>query len=283
MKINFAKYHGLGNDYLFLDAIAEPELQILKLSDLAISMSHRRFGPGSDGIVLFCNSHMADIKMRIFNPDGSEAESCGNALRCIGRICREQKYVSSDQFQVETLGGIVNIILEKNDPDFRHISVRMGKPVWKPEKIPVVYEGNLLYCPVKIPGYCYDSTCLSVGNPHCIIFLPTFTIEDVMNQGPLIENLPMFPKRINVGFCRIIDRQHIELIVWERSAGLTGACGTGATAAFAAAFKRKLVDSICTIKMPGGSLSFHLDSEGSIFMTGPDDFVYSGQFEYSTE
>jgi len=281
MIIEFTKYHGLGNDYLFLDALKKPDLLNLKLTNLAVSMSNRRSGPGSDGIVLFSVSNNADIKMRIFNPDGSEAESCGNALRCLGRICRERKYVASDKFSVETLGGIVQVILDPDDSKYERVSVDMGQPVFEAQKIPVKYSGDPLYCQIQLPDQSLDVACLNVGNPHCVIFLSSFTIDDVKNLGPLIEHHPMFPERVNAGFCRIVDRSTIDLTVWERGAGLTGACGTGATAAFAAALRRNLINDQCDVNMPGGTLYFQVASQGNIYMTGPAQFVYSGQISTS--
>ncbi|MBN1880091.1 diaminopimelate epimerase [bacterium] len=279
MNIQFSKYHGLGNDYLFLDAIADPGIRDLPFSHLARIMSHRRLGPGADGIVIILPAREAIAAMRIFNSDGSEAENCGNALRCLARICREKNYSTQSQFMIESLSGTVEVTLGESDDEFNHIGVKMTSPSWQRNDLPMLGDGLAGRMELIAKDRCFDVTCLSVGNPHCVVFLDDYSENDVLLYGPTIENHPWFPKRINACFSQINNRRTIRLTVWERGAGLTGACGTGATAAFAAARQRGLVDDNCTVKMPGGSLEFLQKPDLSIHMFGPAVHVYDGVFK----
>ncbi|HPQ40725.1 MAG TPA: diaminopimelate epimerase [bacterium] len=276
--IPFSKYHGLGNDYLFLDAVLNPELEKLNLRDLAVTMSHRRTGPGADGIVLVASSSRADVRMRIFNLDGSEAENCGNALRCVARLCHEKHHIQKQSFLVEIADRTVSVSLDPRDTGYRKITVDIGRPVWTAHAVPVAISGDTLHVSIPVADQVFDASILSVGNPHCVIFLDSFSEDDVRRFGPLVEQLDLFPNRVNVGFCTPIHRNHIRLTVWERGAGLTGACGTGATAAFAAALRRGLVESPCRVEMPGGNLEFAMDDRSHILMTGPAEHVYDGRF-----
>ncbi len=278
-KIAFSKYHGLGNDYLFLDSIASPKIRSLNFRQLAQKMSHRRLGPGADGIVVILPSQIAAVAMRIFNSDGSEAESCGNALRCLARICRERGYCAESRYNIETLGGVTSVSLDKMDSSYLRVGVTLNPPQWDRKTIPMRGEGDARKISIEVLQRTFDATCLSVGNPHCVLFLEEFAETDVLKYGPSIEHHPLFPNRVNAGFCRVLHRNSLTLTVWERGAGLTGACGTGAAAAFAAARERQLVDADCTVQMPGGNLEFHQNTDDSILMSGPATFVYDGVFD----
>ena len=280
MEIPFSKYHGLANDYLFLDAIAQPEISGLPFPPLAIAMSHRRTGPGADGIVVILPSRTATAAMRIFNSDGSEAENCGNALRCLARICRERNYAADLTFRIEILHGSALVFLDDSDSEFDHVGVQLPPPCWQRSSLPMNGDGEARCITLEILGRVFNMSCLSVGNPHCVAFVNEETQAVALQYGPSIENHPLFPKRINGGFCRILSRDRIELTVWERGAGMTGACGTGATAAFAAARHRDLVDHACTVIMPGGALRFLENPDGSIRMSGPATYVYAGTFHW---
>lgn len=274
--IEFAKYHGLGNDYLFLDAIRSPEILTCDFSSLSIAMSHRRYGAGSDGIVVLDHSECADFRMRIFNADGSEAQNCGNALRCLGRICHERDYTRLQVFSIETAGGIMTVTLQADDPDYQQIGINMGVPGWEASQIPVNTSGCTLHRTVVTDIRQYDAALVNVGNPHCVLFLDEIEMEMAISEGPVIEKLSIFPERINVGFCSVVNRSAINLIVWERGSGMTGACGTGAAAAFATAHRRGLVDDKCIVIMPGGELKFTMMDDKSIQMQGPAAYAYSG-------
>jgi diaminopimelate epimerase len=278
MKIYFSKLHGLGNDYLFLDALKFPEFQTLDYSSLALNMSHRRLGPGADGIVVILPSEKATVSMRIFNADGSEAENCGNALRCLARICRERGYTSEDSFGIETKNRLVTIYLDEKDTGFRHVKVDIGKACFDRAILPMTGDGACDRVLISIPGSdkTVDASCVSVGNPHCVLFWPDYTHADVLKYGPVFESHPIFPEKINVGFCRIEDNSLISLSVWERGSGFTGSCGTGAAAAFATGRQRHLVNEYCSVRMPGGHLDFFEDTNKSIQMIGPATFVYDG-------
>jgi diaminopimelate epimerase len=278
LKIQFAKYHGLGNDYLFLDAIAHPELRTIDLPRLAVAMSHRRLGPGSDGIVIILPSDSAAVFMRIFNPDGSEAQNCGNALRCVARICRERAYISDDTFQIETISRSVEASLDVNDVDFEKVRVNIGKPGWNRHLLPMIGEGEARHITLEILDRKLNATCVSVGNPHCVVFLNHSNELNPTVFGPLVEKHSLFPQKINAGFCYVVNRSSIQLTVWERGAGLTAACGTGAAAAFAAARYRGLVNTDCTVSMPGGDLYFMQDAQEYLHMTGPAVHVYDGVY-----
>lgn len=280
MDISFSKYHGLANDYLFLDAIAQPKISSLPFAPLAIAMSHRRTGPGADGIVVILPSRTAAAAMRIFNSDGSEAENCGNALRCLARICRERGYSRDLTFRIEILQGSALVFLNASDSEFDHVGVQLPPPCWQRSSLPMNGDGEARIIPIRLRDKLFDVSCLSVGNPHCVAFVNEETQPLALQYGPSIENHSLFPKRINGGFCRILSRDRIELTVWERGAGMTGACGTGATAAFAAARHRDLVDHACTVIMPGGALHFLENPDGSIRMSGPAAYVYSGTFSW---
>jgi diaminopimelate epimerase len=276
MKIRFSKLHGLGNDYLFLDAIADPALVMEDYSMLARNMSHRRLGPGADGIVILLPSIKDTVAMRIFNCDGSEAENCGNALRCIARLCRERNYASGNRFTIETKNRSVTVFLEPGDTTYRRVRVNIGRPCFLRSSLPMTGDGTAENVKFFAGGRDFDAACVSVGNPHCVVFQDAVQAGDAAAFGPLIETLPLFPMKINVGFCHVVTRSLIELNVWERGAGLTGACGTGAAAAFAACRSRNTVDPDCSVHMPGGSLDFHQDSTGDIHMIGPAVHVYDG-------
>lgn len=276
MKIPFSKLHGLGNDYLFLDALQNPELAKIDFVKLAIDMSHRRLGPGADGIVIILPSVTDAVAMRIFNCDGSEAEMCGNALRCVARLCRERKYVSDNCFTIEIGERSVGVCLDPADITYQQVSINIGTPCFQKFCLPMIGEGSAQKIILSVDNRDFDATCVSIGNPHCVIFLDEIKIDDVLRYGPQIENHSLFPQKTNSGFCSVQSRSQIELIVWERGAGMTGACGSGAAAAFAASRLRHLVDPHCSVKMPGGSLDFHQNTQGELQMVGPAIHVYDG-------
>ncbi len=276
MKIQFSKYHGLGNDYLFIHTDRNPLIPESILPELARTMSRRRLGIGADGIVLLEKSTTADIRMRIFNSDGSEAENCGNALRCIARIVWEE--TGKTEIAIAHGPAISSAWVIVDRESFVGVKVEMISPKWNRKDIPVAGTGDASDIDLSVNGQALSATCLSVGNPHCVILVENVTEEMVLTLGPKIEHLPLFPNRINVGFAQINSRDKITLMVWERGAGFTTACGTGAAAAFAVARKKGLISSEAEIALPGGTLLFQEQSGNRIYMTGPASRVFSGSF-----
>ncbi|MBN1296015.1 diaminopimelate epimerase [bacterium] len=281
MQIPFSKYHGLSNDYLFIDAISQPALLDLPWTGLAKQMSNRRLGPGSDGIVILFRTLSGEIAMRIFNSDGSEAENCGNALRCVARLCHERGLSPSGQFPVHLVNRTAIVCVHADDPDYRDVTVNIGRAIWEREALPMTGQGDTVHIAIAAGDRTFDASCLSVGNPHCVLFVTDISDEEILYYGPMIEHHRLFPQRINVGFCSVLNPGRLKLTVWERGAGLTGACGTGATAAFAAATVRGLVRNVCHVEMPGGVLAFQVNAEADIFMSGPADHVYDGLYPWT--
>lgn len=276
MNIFFTKYHGIGNDYLFIDLFDHSPIPEDHLPNIAIRMSHRRHGVGADGIVLVQPSRKADAQMRIFNSDGSEAETCGNALRCIARMLWEKGYISKTILLIDTPAGIVEAKIMLQNELFHKAAINMGRPIWAADDIPIATNLDPENVELFIREQKFKAVCVSVGNPHCILFVPEIVKKEVLIIGPQIEKHDFFPKAINVGFCRLINRKELELAVWERGSGWTEACGSGATAAFAAARKQHLVDTVATVNLPGGSLKLSESTDGSIIQTGPAQKVFSG-------
>ncbi len=279
MKIQFEKCHGLENDYLFINLFEHDPLPEHDLPQIAREMSHRKRGPGADGIVLFGPAETATASMRIFNADGSEAQICGNALRCIARILHEDGKTSSPEFMIETRAGSIPVRIVASPPLPYLIELNMGSARWERSLLPMIGSGEAVSVMLAVDGNRFRATCVSVGNPHCVIFDREPWMDDLSHFGPLIETMNVFPERINVELCDVRNRGNMRVDVWERGSGITSACGTGATAAFAAGRRLNLIDAICTVELPGGCLELS-ESGGSIRMQGPATRVYSGSCEF---
>lgn len=279
-KINFWKMHGLGNDYILIDNRDE-KIGENKLRLLAQKLCKRRFSIGADGLLLLYNSTVADIKMRIFNADGSEAEMCGNGIRCLAKYAYENNIVdrSRREFRIETLAGIKNVWLEVVDEKVKAVTVDMGKPTFERREIPVLGEGDFINEEIKINDKTFRATCLSVGNPHCVIFVDEVENFPVEYYGPKIEIHPLFPNRINVEFVQILKRDLLNMRVWERGVGETLACGTGACASVVAGSMLGKTSRECMVQLLGGKLRIKYDENGRIFMTGSAETVYTGTIE----
>lgn len=270
--MRFTKMQGCGNDYVYINGFCE---KVDDPSALAKRISDRHFGIGSDGLVMVLPSKICDIKMRMFNADGSESEMCGNAARCVGRYVYEEKIVSSTKISMETLAGIKYIKLNMSDfklnmhdSTIESITVDMGCPKSIPTEEPHV---------VSVLGKDYSFVPVSMGNPHAVIFVDDVDGFPVESVGKIIECHRLFPQRTNVEFAQIIDDEHIRMRVWERGAGETMACGTGACATLAAAAMSKLTKRKATLKLNGGELLIEWDQENDhIFMTGPAVRVFDG-------
>lgn len=277
--IEFVKMHGLGNDYLYINCIKNREP--LFPEELAKRLSNRHFGVGADGIILVCNSKIADFKMRIFNSDGSEVEMCGNGIRGFAKYVYDYNLIDKNEFKIETLAGIRKVKLNTlNKSITENITVDMGEPILHPVKIPVLTreEPPIKDLKIVIKNKIFTITCVSMGNPHAIIRLHNLEDINIKEYGPLIENRSEFPKRTNVEFIEIKDRSRIKMKVWERGAGETLACGTGACASTVASVLNGYTERKVVVELLGGELEVEWNEEDShVYMTGPATTVFRGR------
>ena len=275
--MKFTKMHGIGNDYLFVNCfeemVADPER-------MAIVMSRQHFGAGSDGLVLIEPADGADFGMRIFNSDGSEAEMCGNAIRCIGKYVYERGMTDKTELTIETKGGMKQLWLTVENGKVSRVKADMGTPELNPRLIPVDLPGELvLRHRLQILGQTWFITCVNMGNPHAVLFVRDPEVIDLPTIGPMIEHHPLFPRRTNVEFVRVIDRHILQMRVWERGAGETLACGTGACASLVAAVLAGLSDRTVQMKLSGGNLQLQWSAEDNhVYQTGPAAFVYDAEW-----
>lgn len=274
----FIKSHGLGNDYIFLDN----QYLSFKLIPAAIKrICDVHYGIGSDGILLLTPSDRADFGLRIFNPDGSEAEKSGNGLRIFAKTLFDEGYTNQKQFTIDTPGGIAraNITEEKNNKAHR-IEVEMGKAIFKSQDIPVnIDTPECLGYPVTVLDKTFEIHCVSVGNPHCVIIQDELDKEEVLKYGPALENLSIFPNRINVQFAKKQNNNEAEIEIWERGAGYTLASGSSSCAVAAILNKAGLTGNEVRIKMPGGILDIRIEKDQTIFMTGEVRKIAGGQLD----
>lgn len=281
MTINFTKMHGIGNDYILIDA-----RQIEKdWSKVAVDICDRHFGVGGDGILLIRDSDVADCRMQIYNPDGSEAEACGNGIRMFSKYVVEQGVVSApqDRLVVQTLGAVGEIELYRDNGSVSSVRASMGPARLRPSQVPVALEDGTSVVkdhPVDLGDRIVPVTCISMGNPHAVHFTDTpvdeFPLHDV---GPRMEHHPFFPARVNFEIVNIIDRNHVQARVWERGVGETLACGTGACAIGVASSLHGFADSPVNVRLPGGSLRIDWDGEGDVLLSGPAEYVFTGVWE----
>ncbi|MBR3134448.1 MAG: diaminopimelate epimerase [Clostridia bacterium] len=272
----FTKMHGLGNDYVYMDCT---EHEIKDIESLARFVSDRHLGVGSDGLILICKSDVADFKMKMFNSDGSQAEMCGNGIRCVGKFVYDKGLTDKKKITIETLAGIKALELNVEDGKVETVRVDMGEPILKPEMIPVISNDE----PVKniqifVDKKEFDFTCVSMGNPHAITIVDDVDSFDVEKYGKEIEIDRVFPNRTNVEFIQIINRNHIKMRVWERGAGETLACGTGACATAVACSINGLTDRNVFIELLGGTLEIEWNpNDNHVYMTGPAVTVFEGE------
>lgn len=281
MKIAFTKMHGIGNDYIYLNCMdGEPENPGM----LAEKMSPRRFSVGADGVVLICRSEIADAKMRMFNADGSEGKMCGNAIRCVGKYLYDNGLTKKREIDIETLSGVKHLWLTVADGTVVSAAVNMGRAVFEAAKIPAISpsgSSEIIDEPVQTANCTYALTCVSMGNPHAVIFTDAVKDLALSEIGPGFERHPLFPERINTEFIRVISPSELEMRVWERGSGETFACGTGACASVAAAVKtgRCRADLPVAVHLPGGTLTITCGTDYTIMMEGPCAKSYDGVFE----
>ncbi len=279
MKLNFTKMHGCGNDYIYFNCfeqeVADPEALSIRLSD-------RHFGIGGDGIVLICPSDKADAKMRMFNADGSEGKMCGNATRCIGKYMYDHGMIEKPEMTLETLSGIKVLKMTAENGTITSVTVDMGKAILRPADIPARYDGETAVAvPLEVDGVSYAVTCVSMGNPHCVVFVDEdVNALDLPGIGPSFEHHEAFPERVNTEFIRVIDAHTLQMRVWERGSGETWACGTGACAAAVAA----VLNGYCPkgedilIHLRGGDLTIRYTDE-AVFLSGSATTVFEGSVE----
>lgn len=272
--LKFWKMHGIGNDYIVIDN-RDKKLREGKIVNFARKVCQRRFSVGADGLLLVCKSNVADVKMRIFNPDGTEAEMCGNGIRCLAKFCYENKIVKKEKLNIETLTGIKQTQLLTNNGEVKSVIVNMGKPSFNRRLIPMRGKGTCINEKLKVDGETYSVTCLSLGNPHCVIFVDDVKAFPVQYVGSKIETHNMFPKRTNVEFVQTVNRKEIKVRVWERGVGETLACGTGACASAVASYILGKTNKKVTVHLLGGDLEVQYNS--SIIMKGSAIKVFEGE------
>lgn len=277
--IRFTKMHGIGNCYIYVNCFDQEIFNPSKLSEFVADM---HFGIGSDGLVLIMPSEIADFRMRIFNADGSEAEMCGNATRCVGKYVYDNKMTDKLDITLETLSGIKTLELDVLDGEVQQVTVGMGMAVLESKKIPInINSETVIDEPIMVDGAEYKITGVSMGNPHAVVFVDNVDELNLEELGPKFENHESFPERINTEFIQVIDKNTIKMRVWERGSGETWACGTGACAAVTASVLNGFCkhDSNVKVKLRGGNLEIIYSSDGSVIKKGPATFVCEGELE----
>ncbi|GGG13008.1 diaminopimelate epimerase [Paenibacillus abyssi] len=274
--MNFTKMHGLGNDFIVV--AGERELPA-NVSELAEQLCNRYFGIGADGLVYILPSEIADFRMRIINSDGSEAEQCGNAIRCVAKYVYDNGLTDKEEITIETLGaGAQKVQLNVEDGKVATVRVDMGEPILQGLQVPTTVDADVVIDhPIEVEGREFRFTAVSMGNPHCVIYVDDAAGFDLQAWGPKLETHPMFPRKINVEFVTVNSRTHTDMRVWERGAGPTLACGTGACATVVASVLNGMTDRTATVSLKGGDLLIEWNEQDKhVYMTGPAAVVYSG-------
>ena len=277
--MNFTQMQGIGNDYVYVNCLQET---IENPSELAKKISDRHYGVGSDGLIMINPSDKADFEMEMYNADGSRGEMCGNGIRCVAKYVYDYGLTDKTSISVETLAGIKYLDLTVEDGKVVLVKVDMGKPMLRPEEVPVVSEKEeVIDEPITVDGQEYRMTCVSMGNPHAVVFIDQdvkeFPLETV---GVKFENHERFPKRVNTEFVNVLDRHTAQMRVWERGSGETLACGTGACAVAVACALNGLTEDEVTVKLLGGDLQIKWDREkNTVYMTGPAEVVFDGEWK----
>lgn len=280
-SFQFTKMHGLGNNYIYVN-LFEEKLEEEQLSDIAIQVSNVYTGIGSDGLILICPSDKAEVKMRIFNNDGSEGKNCGNGLRCVAKYAYEHKLVKSETFKIETLSGLVEAKIHLEDDQVSLVTIDMGSPRLTKTEIPMLGEDSeqTIAESMEFNGQQYDVTAVSMGNPHIIFYVNDINQAPVTTLGPIVEKDDRFPEGINVEFVEVVSRNELHFRVWERGSGVTQACGTGACAAVVSSVLNghTLQGEETVVHLAGGDLIINWTTEGNVLMTGPAEVVCTGTF-----
>jgi diaminopimelate epimerase len=275
--LKFTKMQGIGNDYVYVNCFEE---NIENPPELSITISDRHFGVGSDGLIMIMPSSIADARMRIFNADGSEAQMCGNGIRCVAKYLYECGIKKSDRMTIETAAGLKTIELTTVSGNVTQIRVEMGTPELLRNEIPMLGENEqVIDVPLQVNDTVLNITCVSMGNPHCITFVDDVDSIDLSVTGKAIENHELFPERINAHFVQQVSANKVKMRTWERGSGETLACGTGAVAAGVACVLNKLTERVINTQLPGGELTVEWTDDNKTYMTGPAEFVFTGQWD----
>lgn len=274
-RLKFTKMQGAGNDYIYINGLEEV---VVNPSELAIELSNRNYGIGSDGLVLILPSEICDFRMQMFNSDGSEAEMCGNASRCVGKWVYDNKFIDRREMTLETRAGIKYITLLDGDEKSRLVKVDMGEPILTARQIPVAIDAeSVLNYPIELVGMQWNISCVSMGNPHAVVFVDDIQSLTLAEIGPKFETYELFPKKINTEFVQVIDKSTLNMRVWERGAGETLACGTGACASVVAAILNGYSERKVTVNLLGGKLEIEWDEQNNhVYMTGEAVSVFEG-------
>lgn len=274
--MKFTKMQGLGNDYVYVNCFKET---IENPPEMAKKVSNRNFGIGSDGLIMINPSDVADFEMEMYNADGSRSEMCGNGIRCVGKYVYDYGLTEKEHISVETLAGIKYLDLTVEDGKVKLVKVDMGSPELVPENIPIVADRNrVIDEPINVNGTEYRMTGVSMGNPHAVVYVEDVKGLDIETIGPAFENHERFPNRVNTEFVKVLDRNTVEMRVWERGSGETMACGTGACAVAVACILNGLTEDKVTVKLLGGDLQIEWDKEADkIYMTGPAEVSFDGE------
>ena len=276
----FFKMQGLGNDYVYIDCINGKEP--IDIKNLTNRLSNRHFGVGSDGLILLCKSKVADLKMRMFNSDGSEAQMCGNGIRCVAKLAYELGLICEEITTIETLSGIKTLKLNIVNGKVKTVEVDMGAPILETTKIPVSssakIEDKKVKAEVKVKNKKIELTCVSMGNPHAVTFVNNIKNFKVAEYGPILENADIFPEKANIEFVEVVDKNNIKMRVWERGSGETLACGTGACSSVVASSLNGYTDRKVNVQLLGGNLEIEWKPNNHVHMTGPAVTVFKGEW-----
>jgi diaminopimelate epimerase len=279
--MRFTKMHGLGNDYVYVNCFEE---KVVEPAKTAIAVSDRHRGIGADGMILIMPSSVADVRMRMFNADGSESQMCGNGIRCVAKYSYDHNLIKGKKksITVETGRGVLTLGLEvSSDDKVENVCVNMGQPILEPAKIPVALDGeNIIETAIDVRNQRMLMTCVSMGNPHAVFFTEDMESINLEKVGPVIENHELFPQRVNAHFVRVNSRNDFTMVTWERGSGVTLACGTGACACCVAAVLTERCDRKVTAHLPGGDLQLEWsEKDNCVYMTGPAVEVFSGEWQ----
>jgi diaminopimelate epimerase len=279
MKLPFTKMHGISNDYIYVNAFAT---RVLDPAAVARKLSDRRTGIGGDGLILICPSDTATAhaRMEMYNADGSRGEMCGNGIRCVGKFVYDHGLARANPLKIDTDAGLKTLFLELQNDQVARVTVDMGEPILDGPRIPVAGTGQVIDLPFAVDGKVYHVTCVSMGNPHCVIFVDAVEPLELEKIGPKFEHHSFFPKRVNTEFIQVLSPTELNMRVWERGSGETWACGTGACAAAVAAVLNNKTHRRVTVHLRGGDLDIEWKAEDNhVYMTGPADEVFEGTIE----
>ena len=275
--MKFSKMHGLGNDYIFINCTKGYE-KIENPEELSRKLSNPHFGIGGDGIILICNSNIADFKMRIFNKDGSKSEICGNGIRCVGKYVYDFGLTKKEEITIETLAGIKNLKLNIDKGKVASVKVDMGEPILEPNKIPIICDNDKNKVELNLFGDIFIFNCVSMGNPHAITLINDIEKFDVVKYGKIVESDKHFPNKTNVEFVQVLDKNTIKMRVYERGSGETLACGSGACASVVSCVINGLTERNVRVNLLGGYLNIEYNENNNhVYMTGPAVLVFNGE------